>query len=331
MVPVPGHWDRGGVDGGLLEEPVETEAGVPLSSVRIEDPDRRPPARRAGAVTADDHLRSLADDIPSEADPRAPGELEANAGRFADGCDDVLAEPRRLQDDERDPGPPSEAGEAAQAIGDAGLARQPSREIDDEEIDRSTGEQRAGNRQPFVGVGRRQDDEPLRADPTSDGLNGIEGGGEVQPGHDRAGCLGLGDQPQSERRPAAREVAAQREAHAARQPAGAKDGIDGREARRQHAHRRLVPVFEWPKREGPDDLARGRRGGRAPARSEGRESRRDVGGKLRHRAQYRTSVRMNQAPDGPYGMDYRPGPPRWGRLLDSLSFGGRTPEHRMGM
>src|SRR5215212_1979854 len=102
MVPVPGHWDRGGIDGGLQgepgglegescldQEPVETEAGVPLSSVRVEDPDRRPTARRAGPVATDDHLRSLADDVPPEADPRAPGELEADAGGFADGRDDV--------------------------------------------------------------------------------------------------------------------------------------------------------------------------------------------------------------------------------------------------
>src|SRR5438034_8903256 len=112
MVPVPGHWDRGGIDGGLEGEPgglegepgglegepgwldqesVETEAGVPLSSIRVKDPDRRPPARRAGPVATDDHLRSLADDVPSEADPRAPGELQADAGGFADGRDHVLA------------------------------------------------------------------------------------------------------------------------------------------------------------------------------------------------------------------------------------------------
>jgi len=67
MVPVPGHWDRGGIDGGLAgepggleggsrpdggacldQEPIETEAGVPLPSVRVEDPDRRPPARWTG-------------------------------------------------------------------------------------------------------------------------------------------------------------------------------------------------------------------------------------------------------------------------------------------
>src|SRR5260221_671706 len=149
MVPVPGHWDRGGIDGGLEGEPgglesepgwldqesVETEAGVPLSSVRVEDPDRRPPARRASPVATDDHLRSLADDVPSEADPRGAGELEADTRRFADGRDHVLAEPRRLQDDERDPRPPSEAGEPAQPVGDP-LAGQPSREVDDEQIDR---------------------------------------------------------------------------------------------------------------------------------------------------------------------------------------------------
>jgi hypothetical protein len=324
MVPVPGHWDRGGIDGGLDQEPVETEAGVALASVGVENPDRRPPAGRSGSVATDDHLRSLADDVSPEADPRAPGELEADAGGFADGRDDVLAESRRLQHDERDPGPPRQAGKPAQPIGDP-LPGQPGREVDDQEIDRPTGEQRAGDRQPLVGVSGRQDHEPLRPDPASDGLHGIERGSEVQPGHDRAGRLGFGDQPQGEGRPAAGEIAAEREAHAARQPAGPEDGIDGREARRQHApglrSRRLLAVLERPQGECPDDLPGRRRGSRAPARPEGREGRRDVRGKLRHPGQYRTFVRMNQEPDLA----------GWGGLLDSLPFGCLGRPRRMGM
>jgi hypothetical protein len=311
MVPVPGHWDRGGIDGGLAgepgglegepggleggsrpdggtcldQEPVETEAGVLLSSVRVEDPDRRPPARWAGPVATDHHLRSLADDVPPEADPRAPGELEADAGGFPDGRDDVLAEPRRLEDDERDPGPPSQAGEPAQPIGDP-LPRQSGREVDDEKIDRSTGEQRAGDRQPFVGIGGCQDDEPFRPDPASDRLHRIEGGGKIQPRHDRPGRLGLGDQAQGKGGATAREVAAQREAHPARQPAGTEDGIDRREAGRQDAprlgRRHSLAVLERPEGERPDDLAGRRRGSRAPARPEGREGRGDVRRELRH-------------------------------------------------
>jgi hypothetical protein len=81
MVPLPGHWD----DGGINEELVAAEAGVPLSSVGVEDSDRRPPPGRAGPVAGDDHLRSLADHIPPETNPRSASQLEADPGCLADG------------------------------------------------------------------------------------------------------------------------------------------------------------------------------------------------------------------------------------------------------
>ena len=87
MVPVPGHWDDGGELGveRLDEELGVAEAGVALSAVGIENSQRRPPPRWAGAIARDDHLRSLADDVAPEPDPRPTGELEADPGRLADG------------------------------------------------------------------------------------------------------------------------------------------------------------------------------------------------------------------------------------------------------
>ena len=133
MVPLPGHWDDGGIN-GLDEEPFAAEAGVPLPSVRIEDSERRPPAGWAGPVAGDDHLRSLADDVPPEANPRSTGQLETDPRRFADGSGDSLDETRRLQDHERDPGPASERREPAEAVGNARGGLDAGREIDDKEV-----------------------------------------------------------------------------------------------------------------------------------------------------------------------------------------------------
>jgi len=171
-----------------VQEVLAAEAGVPLPSVRIEDSERRSPAGWAGPVAGDDHLRSLADDVPPEANPRSTGQLETDSRRFADGSGDGLDEARRLQDHERDPGPPGQRRQPAEAIGDARGAFDAGREIDDEEVHGPTREQRACDRETLVRVARREDHEPLRPDAASDGLHRIEGRREVHPGHDRTRC-----------------------------------------------------------------------------------------------------------------------------------------------
>ena len=230
MVPLPGHWKNGGNN-----KVFAAEAGVALAAVRIEDSERRPPAGWAGPVASDDHLRSLADDVTPEADPRSASQLETDSCRLANGGGDGLDEARRLQDHEADPGPPGQRREPAETVGDARGAFDARREIDDEEVHGSAREQRAGDRETLVGVARREDHEPLRADATSDGLHRIEGRGEIHPGHDRARGLGLGNESQGERRPAAGEVTPEREAHPARQAAGAEDRVERGEAGREDA------------------------------------------------------------------------------------------------
>ena len=96
------------------------EAGVPLSAIGVEDPQRRPPPRRAGAVARDDHLRSLADDVTPEADPRSTGKLEADSGGLADGALELAgAAGRRLEHDERDPGTPGERRDPGESIAES--------------------------------------------------------------------------------------------------------------------------------------------------------------------------------------------------------------------
>jgi hypothetical protein len=73
------------------------------------------------------------------------------------------------------------------------------RQVDDEEIDRPTSKQDAGDRQALVEGRRGQDHEPVQPDAASHGLDGIERPCEVEPGDDRAVRLGLGCQPEGKR------------------------------------------------------------------------------------------------------------------------------------
>jgi hypothetical protein len=274
MGPLPGHWVDGGWLGRLIwpfrgvaafagraharlgvrsrarlgralrsgqlnrprvQEVLAAEAGVALAAVRVEDPEGCSPPGWTGPVAGDDHLRSLADHVPSEADPRSTGQLEPDPSGFGDRGRDAGDEPRWLEHDQGDPGPASQRREPAEAVGNARGSLDPRREVDDEEVHGPAGEERTGDREPLVRVLRGEDDEPLQLDSAGDGLDRIEGCREVHPGHDRAGRLGFRDEAQSERRPAAREVTSERETHPARQATGAEDRVEIREAGREDA------------------------------------------------------------------------------------------------
>jgi hypothetical protein len=273
----------------VAEEARPPEAGVALAAVGVEDLERCSPARWAGPISGDDHLRSLSDDVPAEPDPRPAGQLQPDAGRLADSGRETGAagRPRRLEHDERDPGPAREGRHSSEAIGKPGGTRRSSRQVDDQEVDRPTGQQGAGDRQALNGVRRGHDDEPRQLDPARHGLDRVERRREVHPRDDRTGRLRLGREPQRERRPPARGVATQRDAHPARHAAGPEDRIELGEARREDAVRvgsRLGDgCLERHGGERPHDLAdrcRSARSGhaqharrsRSPARSKGRQS-----------------------------------------------------------
>jgi hypothetical protein len=276
----------------VFEELVAAEAGVPFAAVGVQDPEGRPPPRRAGPVASHDHLRPLADDVSSEVDPRLPGELEADPRRLADGGGDARGQARRLENREADPGPAGERRQPAQPIDGRRSPLDAFGQVHDEQVDRPAREQRAGDGDPLLDVGRGHDDEPLRPDAAGDRLDRVEGGGEVQPGDDRAGGLGLRRQAQGEGRPAARQVAPERDAHASWQAARPEDRVERREAGREDSGGiglarsaglgLVIGLVEGHRRERADDLADSRGSGRAPPRSEGRESRRHVRGECRH-------------------------------------------------
>ena len=362
----PGHWDGGGCGGGQLNQPlvteqvVVTEAGVALPAVGVQDPEGRSPARWASPVPGDDHLRSLADHVPAEPDPRSTGQLQPDPRRLADGAGDAGRDAgRRLEDDEGDGGTARERGQPPQSIGESrfrtAAARrcaatrgraatrrcvptrgtrgtrgrapgQPRRQVDDQQVHGAARQQRAGDGQALLGVGRGHDHQPLRLDPAGDRLDRVQRCGQVQPGDDRAGRLGLGREPQRQRRPATRGVSPDRHAHAPGHATGAQDrielneagredpvrigppagagladpGLSGRAVRvREAARVRVVRPLHGYRRQRPDHLTHVAGRGRSPARPKGRECRAQVRRGSCHGRQYRTNVRMNQPLPGP--------------------------------
>jgi len=274
--------DHGGRVGGLgegievvAEEVVTAEAGVALATLRVQDPEGRPTPRRPIPVAGDERLRPLADDVAPEPDPRPPGKLQAKTGRLGDGggqaagrttIDPPADPPGRLEHDEERLRPPGERRQSAEPVRDPGRAvrrgEATSGQVQDEQVHRATGQQRAADGQTLVQGFRGDDHEPLWPDAAGDRLDRVEAARQIEPGHDRALGLGLRRESQDERRPAAGAVTADRHAGRARQAAGPEDRVECREP-------------------GPDDAviaSRGRaREGDRSGRRHGRQGRRRRG------------------------------------------------------
>jgi hypothetical protein len=283
---------------GVVEEVRAAETAVALAALGVEDPQLGPPPRRSVAAAGDKGVGSLTDDVPMEANPAEPTELQPEPARLGDRGREAAREAGRLEGDEERLGPSGERRQTSPPVGDLRSRRasvRSGRQVDHEDVDRSCGEEHAGDRQTLVERLRRQDDEPIEADAARNGLDGVERVGKVQPGHDRSIELGLGDEAQRERRRARRRRSSQCDAGTPWEPTRPHDRVELRKA-------------------GPDDpldassrLARGRRSelgwvvgrlGRkrrrgqrpdhprscgTPPRLEGRQSRRHVRGEAGHR------------------------------------------------
>ena len=172
------------------------------------------------------------------------------------------------------------------------FARGPCGEVDDEEIDRPTLDERAGHRQALVERVGSQHDEPFEPDAAGHGLHRVEAAREVEPGGDRAGRLGLRHEAHGQGGLAARMVAAEGEAGLAGDAAEAEDRVEGGEAGPDD--RALVGSWrdigecrhlgrQRHRGQRPDHLPHRPRSCRSPASLKGRQGRRDVGGSVGHR------------------------------------------------
>ncbi len=195
--------------GEPVQEVGAEQARVPRPAVRVEDLEIRLPAGGAIAVAGHLHGAPLADDVPAQADPARPAQVEAQATRLLHGRGERAAEGDGLHQDEQGPRSPGERRQPSQPVTHtlAGHSRiTPVRQVHHEQVHRPGGEQRTGERQRLLDVHRCQDHEPLRPDAPSHRLHRVEGPGEVKPGHDRPASLGLRGDAEGDGRLARRGV-----------------------------------------------------------------------------------------------------------------------------
>jgi hypothetical protein len=131
------------------------QTGVALVAVGVEDPETGSPAWRTEPVASDDDLGLLSDDVTPEADPAGPGELEAKPRGLRDRRSERGRGTGCLEQDEQRRGPPGERGQPLEPIRDLGRSRaglEPLGQIDDQQVDRPTTEQRARDRQALIQV-----------------------------------------------------------------------------------------------------------------------------------------------------------------------------------
>jgi hypothetical protein len=224
--------DRGGL---IDEEPVPAETGIALAAVGVEDPERRPPPRRAVAVPGDQCLGPLADDVAPEADPRPAGQLQPETRGFGHGSGKWTGETRRLEHDEQRLRSPGKGSQSPEPVGNGSrpiLARETAAgQVQDQQVNRAPGEEHAADGQTLIERLGRDDHQPFEPNATGDGLHRVEAPGQVHPGHDGPGGLGLRGQPMDEGGPPARAIAADGNTGRPRQAAGSQDRVERREPR----------------------------------------------------------------------------------------------------
>jgi hypothetical protein len=174
-------------------------------------------ARDSEAVLGDGDRRPLTNDVATEMDPRGTRELESQARRFGERAVQRRWDVQRLEDDQSGADSPRVRSQPPKAS----LLRRlnAAGQVDHEQVDRSTRQQRTGERKRLARVCRPHDDEPAQVDAATDRLERIECTREVHERDDRAGRLGFGHPAQREGGLAARDVSADRRACLARQPA----------------------------------------------------------------------------------------------------------------
>jgi len=219
------------VYGGLVyQQGVPSETRVPLAALGVEDPERRPAPRWPVAVVRHERFGPLPDDITTEPDPRPTRQLEPDAGRLGDRRREATAEPGRIEDQQQRLGAPRERRESMQPVADprrlVGPCQSAARQVEDEQVDRSTRKQAPGDRQTLVEAGRCDHDEPLEVDAARDRFDRIEAARQVEPRDDRTLGLCLGDDPQAQRRAPARALPPDRDAGRLREPARAEDRVE---------------------------------------------------------------------------------------------------------
>jgi hypothetical protein len=129
-------------------------------------------ARDAEAVLRDRHRRTLSDDVAPKVDPRRARELEPQARRFGKRTVYLGWDVQRFEHDQS--GTDSPGVRRQPSDGPLLGRRNPARQVDHQEVDRSTGQERTCERKPLGRVCGPQDHEPAQVHPSTDRLEWIE-------------------------------------------------------------------------------------------------------------------------------------------------------------
>ena len=164
---------------GLVDQQgVPGETRISLTALGVEDPERRPPPRWAVPVVRHQRLGPVSDDVPPESDPRPARQLEPDAGRLGDRGRQTAGKAGSIEDQQQRLGAPGERCQSMEPVADAcrlvGPGQSTAGQVQDEQVDRSTGQQGAGDAESLVEAGRRDDHEPVEVDAASDGLDRVE-------------------------------------------------------------------------------------------------------------------------------------------------------------
>ena len=214
----------------LSQQFVAGQAGVPRTALRVQDSEFGRPARRAVPVPRDAYFRPLAHDVPAEADPGPPAQLQPEGGDLGDRAGYGRRQIRRLEHHQPDLGPTCQRRQSVQSLAQSGRGQTRAtarlgRQIQQQQVHRSVLEEHRRHRQRLFQSVRREDDEPFQRHAPSRRLHRIQASPEVQVGGYSAGGLDPGDGPQPEGGLAARPVSLESGSGGSRQPAQPEDGI----------------------------------------------------------------------------------------------------------
>jgi len=201
-----------------------------MSVIDVMDLELDLPPRRPEPVLGHRHLSPLAHDVPTQPDPAAPRELQAEARGLREGTVDRCGRSSRLEHDEPGTDASRVGGQAAQRMLLAG--RHVTWKVDHQEIDRPTPEERSRKGESLRRILRPEHEQPAQVHPATDRLERVEDPGQIQERDDRPACLRLRHAAQRERQFAARRITADRCARLEWQPTRAQQRVQGREAGR---------------------------------------------------------------------------------------------------
>ncbi len=213
------------------------EAPVPRPALCVQDGQLGVPTGRAVPVAHHSGPAPLPDHVPAQPDPARAAQFEPQPARLVHGSRQSASQPVGRQHHEQRPRPPGQARQPPQPVPHprSGHRRAPTLgQVQHQQVHRPGGEQRARQRQRLLEVLRHKDHQPLWADAARHRLHGVERPGEVEPGHDGPGGLGLRRHPEGERRPSRAGAPAEHHSGRARQPARPEHGVQRGEARGDH-------------------------------------------------------------------------------------------------